>query len=149
MTHAGNRDWSSKPYGRYFKNLSWPNTPDGRKAVKDFNAKVLVENVKALGGLALTCDVQSQWYSHYPSSYGIQHPALKGRDIVGELVRECHQENIRFIAYLPSVTMKNVAEEHIDWIQKNAYGQPVFFIADLEKCKHYVELLIELETRNV
>ena len=38
-------------------------------------------------------------YTYYPTSVGLMHPALNGRDMVGELVSQSHKAGIEAIAY--------------------------------------------------
>ncbi|MFH1615473.1 MAG: alpha-L-fucosidase [Planctomycetota bacterium] len=51
----------------------------------------------------------------YPSKYGHMHKGLKGRDVVGDIVKLCRKEGISPIAYY-SVVFDNVAYiNHPDW----------------------------------
>lgn len=52
---------------------------------------------------------------YYPSAIGRQHPCLKGRDAVGELVEACHRQGLRFTGYYAPNEMGIEYTAHPEW----------------------------------
>lgn len=54
---------------------------------------------------------------YYPGKTGVQHPALKGRDLLGEQIEALHREGIRAPIYTPVGWEEDVARKHPEWLQ--------------------------------
>lgn len=66
-------------------------------------------------------------YSYYPTSVGLMHPSLNGRDMVGELVSQTRKAGIEAIAYY-CFTFDNIAaRNHTDWKFVTADNKPAIF----------------------
>ncbi len=59
---------------------------------------------------------------YYPTKNGTQHPALKGRDLLGEQIEALHREGIRAPIYTTVVWEEDVAMKHPEWRQIRADG---------------------------
>jgi hypothetical protein len=59
---------------------------------------------------------------YYPTKTGIQHPALKGRDLLGEQIEALHREGIRCPIYTTVVWEEDVAQKHPEWRQMTREG---------------------------
>lgn len=58
---------------------------------------------------------------YYPTKVGKMHPELKF-DLLGEMIRACHAEEIRVPVYITSGWEDDSAEEHPEWQQVNRNG---------------------------
>jgi hypothetical protein len=54
---------------------------------------------------------------YYPTKTGTQHPALKGRDLMGEMIEALHREGIRAPIYTTVAWEEDVAEKYPAWRQ--------------------------------
>lgn len=59
---------------------------------------------------------------YYPTKHGTQHPALNGRDLMGEQIEALHREGIRAPIYTTVVWEENVANLHPEWRQMTKDG---------------------------
>jgi hypothetical protein len=59
---------------------------------------------------------------YYPTKTGVQHPALKGRDLLGEQIEALHREGIRCPIYTTVVWEEDVAQKHPEWRQLTKQG---------------------------
>jgi hypothetical protein len=59
---------------------------------------------------------------YYPTKTGAQHPALRGRDLLGEMIEALHREGIRAPVYTTVAWEENVADLHPEWRQLRADG---------------------------
>ena len=59
---------------------------------------------------------------YYPTKTGVQHPALKGRDLLGEQIEALHREGIRCPIYTTIVWEEDVAAKHPEWRQLTKDG---------------------------
>ncbi len=62
-------------------------------------------------------------YTYYPTKVGMMHPYLKGRDIYGELLKECHKKGIGVTAYLNASLCHAFSDIHRDWNVVRADGR--------------------------
>lgn len=60
---------------------------------------------------------------NYPSSIGRMHKGLKGRDFFGEVLKECHKNNIAVIAYFSQIFDNYASDNHPDWRTISADGR--------------------------
>lgn len=60
----------------------------------------------------------NEGYTYYPTKIGVMYPGLK-RDMFGELLNECHKNNIGVSAYLNVGYDQEMAIRHRDWMIYN------------------------------
>lgn len=69
--------------------------------------------------------------SYYPTQVAYHYPSPNlptGRDMFGDVVRECHARKIRVVGrYDLSKTRKDVFDAHPEWFFKQANGEPVIY----------------------
>ena len=61
--------------------------------------------------------------SYYDTKYGYKHPYLRS-DWFGEVLEECHKNDIKVIAYYSLATDVAACRHNPDWYQINAEGKP-------------------------
>ena len=59
---------------------------------------------------------------YYPTKTGTQHPALKGRDLMGEMIEALHREGIRAPIYTTVAWEEDVAHRFPAWRQMRRNG---------------------------
>lgn len=59
---------------------------------------------------------------YYPTASGVQHPALKGHDLFGEMVEALKQRGIRTVAYTTVAWEEDVAHRFPQWRQMKKDG---------------------------
>jgi hypothetical protein len=59
---------------------------------------------------------------YYPTKTGTQHPALKGKDLMGEMIEALHREGIRAPIYTTVAWEEDVAVKHPEWRQMKQDG---------------------------
>jgi hypothetical protein len=59
---------------------------------------------------------------YYPTKTGVQHPALKGRDLPGEMIEALHRRGIRAPIYTTVGWEEDVAAHHPEWRQMRDDG---------------------------
>ena len=60
--------------------------------------------------------------NYYPTKSGVIHPALKGRDLMGEMIEALHRENIRCPIYTTVGWEEDVAQRFPTWRQMRKNG---------------------------
>lgn len=64
-------------------------------------------------------------WSYYPTKIGYPYPHLKGKNILGDVVRECHKQGIRVTGYLNAGVHHEALLRHPEWSKVNLKGQTV------------------------
>ena len=59
---------------------------------------------------------------YYPTKVGVQHPALKGRDLLGEMIEALHARGIRCPIYVTVGWEEHAADQHPEWRQMHHNG---------------------------
>jgi hypothetical protein len=59
---------------------------------------------------------------YYPTKTGTLHPALKGKDLLGEMIEALHREGIRAPIYTTVAWEEDVAQKHPEWRQMRGNG---------------------------
>jgi hypothetical protein len=59
---------------------------------------------------------------YYPTRSGTSHPALQGRDLLGEMIEALHREGIRAPVYTTVAWEEDVAQKHPEWRQLREGG---------------------------
>ena len=92
----------------------------------EFSAREEVERTAQAGFDSLFIFTKCHWgFCYHPTRRGVQHPALRGRDMVGELVDECLRQGIIPIAYHSIVFDQTMAELHPEWRLRSEGGEEV------------------------
>ncbi len=60
--------------------------------------------------------------TYFPTKAGVQHPALRGRDLLGEQIEALHREGIRCPIYTTVVWEEDAAVKHPEWRQMSKTG---------------------------
>ena len=107
--------------------------------LRDIDAKMnvdqLIEDIKAfscnvlmVGSGGITAFYPTKLKYHYKSPY-------LGRDILGEIVKKCHQNGIRIIARFDfSKTHECIFEKHPEWYYRSMTGQVVKYNDTVHTC---------------
>lgn len=104
-----------------FHNLpALPDLGDDFSAV-DFVKTLVDSKVKYINFFA-RCNLG---FSYYPTKVGIPHPYLKGRDIFGELLAECHKHDIGVTAYFNASLSHEIAQKNRHWTVLNKDGKSI------------------------
>ncbi len=112
MKRAIHLDFHTMP-GIYNFNENW-DAKAFAKILKD--AKVKYINAFAKCNLG---------FAYYPTEIGIPYPGMKG-DMFGDLLRECHRNDIGVSAYLNVGLDHEHARKHRDWCILNKDGQVIY-----------------------
>lgn len=73
-------------------------------------------------------------FSYYPTKIGKMHPYLKF-DLLGEMIKECHAQNIGITAYANGVLNHAVLIEHPEWCKQSKDSKT--FVCDVENDVHF------------
>ncbi len=88
----------------------------------DFDARAFAARLKAAHVTSVTIFAKCHHGMHtYPSTVGTPHPALAGRDLLGEQIEALHREGIRCPIYT-TVAWDEEAARHLEWRQQMADG---------------------------
>lgn len=97
-----------------------PHIPD---AGSEFDAKTFARTFKKARVNSVTVFAKCHHgMSYYPTKTGTVHPALKGRDLLGEMIEALHREGIRAPIYTTVAWEEDVAAKHPEWRQMRADG---------------------------
>jgi putative glycosyl hydrolase-like family 6 (GHL6) protein len=124
LCNAGAQDgwWMNEPIRWVQTNLRQVDaTLDARRLAEqlaDMRANVVL---MGMGGIV----------SYYPTSVPYHYPSPNlppGRDMFGDVLRECHARKIRVVGrYDLSKTRKDVYDAHPEWFFRQANGEPVIY----------------------
>jgi hypothetical protein len=93
-----NPEWHRKNYRRNLVDMhinAW-----NPEFMTKFDPKAYVDcMIKANVSCCMVYANSHAGYAYWPAPDGNQHPGLRGRDVFGEIVKLCHQNNIEVIAY--------------------------------------------------
>jgi len=84
--------------------------------LKDFDARTFAKTMKAAHVNSVT--VFSKCHHgmcYYPTKAGVEHPALKGRDMLGETIEALHREGIRCPIYTTMAWEADIALKKPEW----------------------------------
>ncbi len=103
--------------------LDFHNSPFITDLAADFDAPALARRFKAAhvnSVIVFSKCVHGMGY--YPSKIVEAHPALKGRDLMGEMIEALHAEGLRAPIYTIIGWEENLAQKHPEWMQMYADG---------------------------
>lgn len=111
-----------------------PKVPD---VGRDFNAKEFAKTLKDAHvdfiNVFAKCNLG---FAYYPTKIGIVHPSLK-KDLLGQMVEECHKQGIGVVAYFNAGIDHEHAIRHREWCVLNKNGQ--VYIRD--KMDHFFRMM--------
>jgi beta-galactosidase GanA len=97
--------------------------------LSEFDPKNFVEMLKKAQAQSIVLYAHSHvGLFYYPTQIGVMHRGLKGRDIFGELVDLCHQNDIAVVAYTSLIFDCWASENHPDWRIKLMDGRDAVFL---------------------
>lgn len=90
----------------------------------EFNAATFAATFKAAHVNSVTVFAKCHHgQCYYPTKTGTPHPALDGRDLLGEQIEALHREGIRCPIYTTVVWEEDVAHRHPEWRQMTRNGK--------------------------
>lgn len=90
---------------------------------EDFDAEEFVKTLKEAHVNSVTVFAKCHHgMSYYPTKVGVMHPHLK-RDLLGEMIRACHEKGIRVPVYISVVWDEDAARKHNSWVQVDKEGR--------------------------
>lgn len=97
-----------------------PHIPD---VGSEFDAKAFARTFKRARVNSVTVFAKCHHgMCYYPTRAGTVHPALKGRDLLGEMIEALHREGIRAPVYVTVGWDEDSAQTHPEWRQMRADG---------------------------
>jgi hypothetical protein len=103
--------------------LDFHTSPFINDVAKDFDPIAFAKQMKAAYVNSVTVFAKCHHgMCYYPSKSGIQHPALNGRDMLGEMIDALHNEGIRAPIYTTVAWEENVAQQFPQWRQMKKEG---------------------------
>lgn len=90
---------------------------------KNFDALAFAKQFKEAHVNSVTIFSKCHHGMHYfPTKVGTQHPALHGRDLLGEMIEALHQQDIKAPVYTTVGWEEQVAHNHLKWRQMKMDG---------------------------
>ncbi len=106
--------------------LDFHNSPEIPDLGIDFEAERFADEVKAAHVQSITLFAKCHHgMCYYPTQCGVQHPALNGRDLMGEQIEALHRRRIRCPLYLTLGLEEQAAHTHPDWRQLTREGHSI------------------------
>lgn len=106
--------------------LDFHTSPDIADVGREFDGEAFAEAVEAARVESITIFAKCHHgMCYYPTKCGVQHPALKGRDLMGEQIEALHRRGIRCPLYLTVGWEEVLAHTHVDWRQMTRDGHSV------------------------
>jgi hypothetical protein len=101
-------------------------TADDPRFMSEFDAQKYVEMLLRSQSQSVVLYTHSHvGLCNFPTKVGQMHPGLKGRDILREMIDECHKHGIGVAAYYSVIYDTWAYRTHPDWRIIGADGQPV------------------------
>lgn len=106
--------------------LDFHTSPDIPLVGSAFEAEAFAEKIGDAGIQSLTLFAKCHHgLCYYPTKAGLQHPGLKGRDLMGEQIEALHRRGIRCPIYLTVGFEEVAAHQHPDWRQLDREGHSI------------------------
>jgi len=103
--------------------LDFHTSPFIGDVARDFDAALFARQMKAAHVNSVTVFAKCHHgMCYYPTKTGTQHPALQGRDLLGEMIDALHKEGIRAPIYTTIAWEENVANQFPQWRQMKKDG---------------------------
>lgn len=117
---------SSPTIARRQIHLDFHNSPEISDLGSDFDAEQFAKQLEETGTDSVTLFAKCHHgMCYYPTRCGTQHPALKGRDLLGEQIDALHRRGIRCPLYLTVGLDETAAQINPDWRQLDCNGHSV------------------------
>jgi hypothetical protein len=105
--------------------LDFHTSPLIEDIASEFDVDAFVKTLKAAHVNSITCFAKCHHgVSYYPTKVGVVHPHLKF-DLLGAMIRACHDEGIRVPVYYSVCWDNQVATLHPEWVQCDQDGRLV------------------------
>ncbi|HEX4140494.1 MAG TPA: alpha-amylase family protein [Candidatus Methylacidiphilales bacterium] len=89
----------------------------------EFDAKAFARTLKQAHVNSVTIFAKCHHgMCYFPTRSGTMHPALKGKDLMGEMIEALHREGIRAPIYVTVAWEEDAAQKHPEWRQLRANG---------------------------
>ena len=100
---------------------------DWNRAMKEFDVKDYVKILKDAHLNSLVSFTKCHHgYSYYKTDLGVRHPSLpKDLDMFGEILDECHKNDMKVIAYYSVGWLSSVQMNHPEWMERNLKGETI------------------------
>ena len=108
--------WYENDYRRIFMDMHINDS--NYEYLSKLNVKDFIKTMKNAEVTSLVVKAKTHVGLHYwPSKYGKMHDTLKKRnlDYVGEMIKECHKNNINVILYFSQIYDNYAYENHKNW----------------------------------
>ncbi len=103
--------------------LDYHTSPFITDASCEFDAKAFAKTMKEAHVNSVTVFAKCHHgQSYYKTKVGVMHPALKGRDMLGEMIEALHSQGIRAPIYTTISWEEDVAAKHPEWRQMRFNG---------------------------
>jgi hypothetical protein len=100
-------------------------TADDDRFMTGFDPQAYVDNlVKARVQSTVLYAISHIGLCYFPTQIGEMHPALQGRDVLGETLALCHQAGIKVVVYASLIFDLWAYRHHEDWKIHNVNGKP-------------------------
>jgi hypothetical protein len=120
LAEAGRRNLASHQRQVH---LDFHTSPFIHDVAQNFDAGIFAERIKKASINSVTVFAKCHHgMSYYPTRVGLQHPSLKGRDLLGEMLEALHREGIRAPIYTTIGWEENIAAMHPEWRQVKKDG---------------------------
>ncbi len=89
----------------------------------EFDAKAFARTLKQAHVNSVTIFAKCHHgMCYFPTRSGVIHPALKGKDLMGQMIEALHREGIRAPIYVTVAWEEDAANKHPEWRQMRANG---------------------------
>lgn len=119
-----NNNWVKDYARRIHMDFHTPDVP-WERAMKDFDVKKYVSILKDANVNSLVSFTKCHHgYSYYDTSIGLRHPSLPdGLDMFGEILKECHSNDMKVMAYYSIGWLTTIQKNQPDWMERNIKGE--------------------------
>lgn len=118
---------SNKQFSKRAIHLDFHTMPGIHDVGNDFDANKFAQTLEASGVDYITVFARCNLgFAYYPTKIGTVHPSLK-IDLLGEMIKACHERNIKVAAYFNAGIDHEHALRHREWCKVNKEGQVYMF----------------------
>jgi len=117
--------WLWQPYGRFFNNLTFPDSPEAHLELSEITGGSLMATAAAAGAKVAIFDGRNQWFALHNSNVCRKHPGLGERDLVQEMIDAGRKHGIIYVPYIPIDCDQTAWHEHPEWRRVDINGEPM------------------------
>lgn len=123
VSQAQEPDWFNDYIRRIHMDFHTPEI-DHEGVIKNFDAKAYVKTLKDANVNSLVTFAKGHHgNSYYNTELGHRHKALpEGVDMLGEIIRECHANDMKVLAYYSVGWLTPVEKERSEWMERDKNG---------------------------